>query len=191
MIKKISLAAILLGFSVLTIFAVNQFFVMPWNSSDLPAMENSRIVIKKKARTLEVFDGEKLIKTYTVALGFAPEGDKEIEGDGKTPEGDFYIFTKNPESKFYLSLGVSYPSTADAERGLREELITPAEHDAIVKAVEEKKIPLQNTKLGGEIYIHGSGNAADWTAGCVAMTNSDMKELYESIPVLTPVRIEP
>ncbi len=191
MIKATAIAAVLICFSGLTIFAVSQFFIMPWESSDLPVLDNPRIVIKKKERTLELFDGEKLIKTYHIALGFAPEGDKEIEGDGKTPEGDFYIFTKNPESKFYLSLGVSYPSAEDAVRGLKEELISPEEHDSIVKAFKEKKTPLQNTKLGGEIYIHGNGNALDWTAGCIAMKNSEMKELYDSIPVLTPVRIEP
>ena len=82
-----------------------------------------------------------LIKTYKIALGFEPTGDKEIEGDGKTPEGDFYIFTKNSESKFYLSLGVSYPNIEDAKRGLENELITQEEHDAILKAINEKKMP--------------------------------------------------
>jgi murein L,D-transpeptidase YafK len=191
MTKKIIILAIIIIFSTVSIFAVNQFFIMPWDGSDLPKMENPKIVIKKKARTLEVFDGDKLIKSYSVALGFKPTGDKEIEGDGKTPEGDFYIFTKNAESSFYLSLGVSYPNTEDAQRGLREKLITQEEHDAIIKAIEEMKMPPQNTRLGGEIYIHGHGNAADWTAGCVALTNADMKELFDAMAVKTPVRIEP
>lgn len=164
---------------------------MPWNSDGLPKMDNPRIVVKKKARTLEVFDGDKLIKKYTIALGFEPVGDKEIEGDGKTPEGDFYVFTRNAESKFYLSLGVSYPNIEDAKRGLEKDLITQEEHDLIIKAINEKKMPLQNTKLGGEIYIHGSGNLLDWTAGCMALSNKEMKELFDSIPVETPVRIEP
>jgi murein L,D-transpeptidase YafK len=191
MIKKVSILVIFILFSVVTIFAVNQFLIMPWDNSDLPKMEKPRIVVKKKIRTLEVFDGEKLIKTYKIALGFEPTGDKEIEGDGKTPEGDFYIFTKNSESKFYLSLGVSYPNIEDAKRGLEKELITQEEHDAILKAINEKKMPPQNTKLGGEIYIHGSGNIADWTAGCMALTNAEMKELFDAIPIETPVRIEP
>ena len=90
----------------------------------LPEMKNPRLVVKKSDRKLEVFDGEKLVKTYRVGLGFAPVGDKEKQGDGKTPEGEFYIFTKNDQSRFYLSIGVSYPSTEDAERGLREKLIS-------------------------------------------------------------------
>ena len=164
---------------------------MPWNDLDLPKMENPRIVVKKEVRTLEVFDGEKIIKTYKIALGSAPKGDKEIEGDGKTPEGEFYIFTKNSESKFYLSIGVSYPGIDDAKRGLEQNLITQDEHDKIVKAINEKKTPLQNTALGGEIYIHGNGNLIDWTAGCIALTNKDMKELFDSIPVKTPITISP
>ena len=157
----------------------------------LPKLENPHIVIKKRERKLEVFDGEKLVKTYKTGLGFAPEGDKETEGDGKTPEGNFYVFTKNANSKFYLSLGISYPSIEDAKRGLEQNLISVAEHDAIVAAIKNQRTPLQNTKLGGEIYIHGNGSATDWTLGCVALSNSDMKELFDAIPVKTSVKIEP
>lgn len=157
----------------------------------LPELQNPRIIIKKKERKLEVFDAEKLIKTYRIGLGFAPVGDKEKEGDGKTPEGDFYIFTKNANSKFYLSLGISYPSIDDAKRGLEKNLISKTEHDAIVRAINNKQTPPQNTKLGGEIYIHGYGSATDWTLGCVALSNSDVKELFDSIPLGTIVKIEP
>ena len=177
--------------SIVGFILSNQFLIMPWNSSDLPKMENPRILIKKEARTLGVFDGEKLIKTYKVGLGFEPVGDKEIEGDGKTPEGDFYIFTKNPQSKFYLSLGVSYPNIEDAKRGLENELITQEEHNQIVEAINKKEMPLQNTKLGGEIYIHGNGNLTDWTAGCIALANKDMKELFDAMPTKIPVKILP
>ena len=158
---------------------------------ELPAMKYPRIVVKKADRKLQVFDGEKLIKTYRIGLGFAPEGDKEKQGDGKTPEGEFYIFTKNPKSSYYLSLGVSYPSTDDAERGLREKLISKSQRDEIVKAVKNKKTPLQNTKLGGEIYIHGNGSKTDWTLGCVALEDAEMKELFDASPVGTSVKIEP
>lgn len=186
------IAIILLSFVGLIGFVFsNEILIMPWNDLDLPKMENPRIVVKKEVRTLEVFDGEKIIRTYKIALGSAPKGDKEIEGDGKTPEGEFYIFTKNSGSKFYLSIGVSYPGIDDAKRGLEQKLITQDEHDKIVKAINEKKTPLQNTALGGEIYIHGSGNLIDWTAGCIALTNKDMKELFDSIPVKTPITISP
>lgn len=157
----------------------------------LPEMKNPRIVVKKADRKLELFDGEKLIKTYRIGLGFAPVGDKEKQGDGKTPEGEFYIFTKNDKSKFYLSIGVSYPSTEDAERGLRENLISKKQRDEIVEAIKNKKTPLQNTKLGGEIYIHGNGSSSDWTLGCVALEDEEMKELFDAIPVGASVRIEP
>jgi len=154
-------------------------------------LENPRLVVRKKERLLQIFDGERLIKIYEMVLGFAPEGDKEIEGDGKTPTGEFYVFTKNPNSKFHLSLGLSYPNIDAATRGLRENLISLEEHDAIVKAVNDKQMPPQKTRLGGEIYIHGGGTRADWTEGCVALKNEEMIELFAAIPVGTPVRIEP
>ena len=161
------------------------------NDETLQKMENPLIVIKKKERTLELFDGRRRVKTYKIALGFAPEGDKQREGDGKTPEGDFYIFTKNDRSKFYLSLGISYPNIEDAERGLKAKLITKAEHRKIVQAIKDKKTPLQNTKLGGEIYLHGGGTAEDWTWGCVAVENEEIQELFKAIPVGTEVEILP
>jgi murein L,D-transpeptidase YafK len=135
----------------------------------LPELKQPEIIIRKKQRTLEVYDGGKLIKTFTMVLGFAPTGDKEVEGDGKTPEGEFYVFTKNDKSKFHLSLGLSYPSKADAARGLATGLITAAERDEIVSAIDKKKMPPQKTALGGEIYIHGGGIESDWTWGCVAL----------------------
>jgi murein L,D-transpeptidase YafK len=157
----------------------------------LPKIESPRIVIKKSQRKLELFDGEKLIKTYKIALGFAPVGDKEKQGDGKTPEGDFYIFTKNDKSKFYLSLGVSYPNIEDAARGLKAKLITKAENDKIVQAIKNNKMPLQNTKLGGEIYLHGGGVSENWTRGCVALKNEEIKEIFDAISVGTRVKIQP
>ncbi|MCB1023677.1 MAG: L,D-transpeptidase family protein [Acidobacteria bacterium] len=159
--------------------------------ADLPKMENPRLVVKKGARTLSVFDGEKLVATYKIALGFSPVGDKAIEGDGKTPEGDFYIFTKNPNSSYFLSLGVSYPNKEDAKRGIDAGIISQEEHDEIFSAIDEMRMPPQKTALGGEIYIHGEGNSGDWTAGCVALENTDMKALFEAIPLKAPVSIQP
>ena len=153
--------------------------------------KNIRIEIQKRGRTLSVFDGNKLLSTYDVALGFEPVGDKEIEGDGKTPEGSFYVFAKNPESKFHLSLGISYPSTDDADRGLKANLISKDEFDSITISIAEKGMPLQKTKLGGEIYIHGGGTASDWTDGCIALKNEEIEELFELIPVCAAVEIRP
>lgn len=157
----------------------------------LPKLKNPRLVVKKSKRSLELFDGETLIKTYSIALGFSPEGNKEKQGDGKTPEGNFYVFTKNEKSKFYLSLGLSYPNIEDAARGLKEKIITQNQYDRIVKAVKEKKSPPQNTALGGDIYIHGGGIQSDWTWGCVALERGNIKELFDIIPVGATVRIEP
>jgi murein L,D-transpeptidase YafK len=157
----------------------------------LPELKNPSLVVKKKERLLQVFDDGKLIKTYKIALGRAPRGDKETEGDGKTPEGEFYVFTKNDKSKFFLSLGLSYPNEEAATRGLKEKLISQAEYDEILKAIAEKRMPPQKTALGGEIYIHGGGNSKDWTEGCVALPNEEIRELFEQIPVGAGVTIQP
>jgi murein L,D-transpeptidase YafK len=157
----------------------------------IPALANPRIVITKSKRELEVFDGDVSVKTYAISLGGSPVGDKEIEGDGRTPEGDFYIFVKNPKSSFFLSLGLSYPNREDAERGLRDGLITKAEKLAIDKAIDAGRTPPQKTKLGGEIYIHGGGNLADWTEGCIAMRNKDIQQLYDAVGTGAPVTILP
>ena len=158
----------------------------------MPAeLKKPEIIIKKKLRTLEVYDEGKLIKSFKVVLGFTPAGDKEIEGDGKTPEGEFYVFMKNPESKFHLSLGVSYPSNEDAKRGFANGLINNTERDQIMTAIEKRKIPPQKTALGGEIYIHGGGIDSDWTDGCIALKKEDIEELFRSIPVGTRVTILP
>lgn len=150
-----------------------------------------RLVIRKSKRTLTVFDGDAEIKSYKIVLGFAPKGNKEIEGDGRTPEGAFYVFTKNSESKFHLSLGVSYPGKEDAIRGLKAGLISQTEHDEILSAIDEKRMPLQKTRLGGEIYIHGGCTSSDWTEGCVALDNDQMTELFDAIPVGAKVIILP
>jgi murein L,D-transpeptidase YafK len=148
-------------------------------------------VVKKSERKLFLFSGTKLVRTYHVGLGLSPVGDKVRQGDRRTPEGDFYIFTKNDKSAFYLSLGISYPNAAHAARGLRDGLITNAQYLAIMQALRAGTAPPQNTKLGGDIYIHGNGAGSDWTWGCVALDDRDIRELFKVIPVGTPVRIQP
>ena len=172
----------------ITTFLICVICVHPWQS---PPIEKPSIVVYKSARKLELYSDKTLVRTYRIGLGFSPVTDKQREGDGATPEGDFYIFVKNNKSAYYLSLGVSYPNPEDAARGLRDGLITKAQHDAIVEAHRKKTAPPQYTKLGGLIYIHGHGARSDWTWGCVALENEDIKELYESISVGTPVTIKP
>ncbi len=154
-------------------------------------LTSPRIVVKKAERRLFLYDGNKLVKTYRVGLGLSPKGDKVRQGDRRTPEGDFYIFTRNDKSAFYLSLGVSYPNAPHADRGLRDGLITKSQHDTIMRALKLKKTPPQNTALGGDIYIHGRGASSDWTWGCVALEDTDIRELFNAATVGTPVTILP
>jgi murein L,D-transpeptidase YafK len=162
------------------------------NSSPLRLpLKSPRIVVKKAERRLFLYADNKLVRTYRVGLGLSPIGDKVRSGDHRTPEGDYYIFTKNNKSAFYLSLGISYPNVTHAARGLRDGLITKAQYDAIVRANREKRTPLQNTRLGGTIYIHGRGASSDWTWGCVALEDGDIRELFNALPVGTPVTVEP
>ncbi len=153
-------------------------------------IRNARIVIDKYARRLFLYTGSELVKIYPISLGLDPDGDKERQGDRRTPEGKFYICNKNPKSKYYLSLGISYPNIEDAERGLRQGLITEQQYRAIVRAIKARRKPPWNTALGGAICIHGGGIPWDWTYGCIAMRNEDMEELFRVIPVGTPVIIK-
>lgn len=150
-----------------------------------------RIVVTKSERKLEVYKSGESVHTFKIGLGGEPIGDKERTGDGKTPEGEFYICVKNPKSRFYLSLGVSYPSTEDAERGLKSGLIDRPTHDKIVSAQKRRTTPPWNTALGGEIFIHGRGASSDWTLGCIALEDRDMKVLFELIDVGALVTIKP
>lgn len=154
------------------------------------AVKDPRIVVRKQARTLELFDGARLVKTYACITG-KKAGNKAVEGDLRTPEGHFRICYKNPESKFHLSMGLDYPNISDAERGLREKLITPAEYEQIVTAIRNQGIPNWYTKLGGEIFIHGFAEGRSGTAGCIALSNPEIEELYAICDVGTPVEVVP
>jgi len=161
-------------------------------ASSAPAAEPPlSILVLKAEHRLEVRRGDRIVKTYRISLGNTPTGAKQRQGDGRTPEGTFYVCVKNPKSKYHLSLGLSYPTPPDAARGLREKRITPAEHDAIVAAHEKHSIPPWNTALGGEVFIHGNGSGSDWTLGCVALDDADMTELYALIGKDTTVIIRP
>ena len=153
-------------------------------------LKDPRIVVIKNKRQLKLYSAGSLVRTYKIGLGLNPVDDKKRQGDRATPEGDFYIFTKNNKSAYYLSLGLSYPNVEDAERGLRDGLISRTQHDAIVRAIKRKATPPQNTALGGDIYIHGNGASSDWTWGCVALENEDMKELFDAVQVGTSVTIQ-
>jgi murein L,D-transpeptidase YafK len=153
-------------------------------------LDEPRIVVIKSKRQLNLYSRNALIRTYRIALGLDPVSDKVKARDMRTPEGDFYICLKNARSRFYLSLELSYPNIQSAERGLREGLISKGQRDEIVSAIRRKAAPPQNTALGGEIFIHGGGSQSDWTWGCVALDNEDIRELFEAIPLGTQVTVQ-
>ncbi len=154
------------------------------------------IVVRKSAGAVELFDGSALVKTYACITGGA-SGDKAVEGDRKTPLGSFHIVYKNPESKFHLSLGIDYPNKEDAQRGLASGLIKQQQYDDILAALAsdltlaENQKKLWYTPLGGEIFFHGHAEGRTGTAGCIALSNPDIEELYALLPLGTPVEIQP
>ena len=129
------------------------------------------------------------MRIYPINLGPDPLNDKIKAGDGRTPEGRYFVCSKNPRSKYYKALGISYPSKEDALRGLRMGFITKKQYDAIVYAIDHGKRPPWFTKLGGAVCIHGGGIGWDWTRGCIALRNADVQELFEVTEVGTPVII--
>ncbi len=152
-------------------------------------LKDARIVINKKKHILYLFSGDTLMRIYPVNLGPDPLRDKIKQGDGRTPEGRFFVCNKNPRSKYYKALGISYPSREDALRGLRQGLITKAQYQAIVSAIDRGQKPPWFTRLGGAVCIHGGGIGWDWTRGCIALRNEDVNELFQVVSVGTPVVI--
>lgn len=153
--------------------------------------EDLHIVVSKAERLLTVYQDREAIRRYRVGLGFRPQGHKRWEGDGRTPEGSYSIALKNPHSRYFLSLGLNYPTMIDAWRGYVEGRIIWEEYLEIKRAFDEGEVPPWDTPLGGEIFIHGHGAARDWTKGCIALDDDDMRELYSLVGVGTPVTIVP
>jgi len=148
------------------------------------------LVAVKSDKKLYVYVNGELKKTYAAKFG-AAQGDKEVEGDMKTPEGEFYICLKNPTSRYHLSMGLSYPDKEDAARGLEKKLITKEQYDAIAAAIDRKAQPPWKTPLGGEIFIHGDAESREDTHGCIALFNKDMEELYKMVPEGTKAIVKP
>ena len=138
----------------------------------------NRILVEKKARRLTLFRDNKPVKTYAIALGRQPEGHKQFEGDNKTPEGRYVIDSRKMNSSFHRALHISYPSSKD-----------------VAFAAQQKK------SAGGQIMIHGLPNwmgklgrlhlLRDWTAGCIAVTNAEIEEIWRIVPDGTPIEIRP
>lgn len=147
---------------------------------------NKWILILKKERLLYFMKNKIAIASYPIAVGLNPHGDKNLQGDGRTPVGRFYICKKQSSPKPINNFGarslqLSYPDIEDARHGLKNGNINITQYKNIVKAIHNAKTPLQNTKLGGSIKIHGGGSSRDWTQGSIALKDSDIKDLYRRI----------
>ena len=149
------------------------------------------IVVKKGERLLELWQGETLVDSFPIGLGRSPEGHKQVEGDSKTPEGEYYVCVRNSNSSFYLSLGISYPNKEDAAEALADGRIDQATYESIAYAIDHGQCPDWNTPLGGAIMIHGCGGSSDWTLGCIAVDNEVMDMLFEYCPIGTKITILP
>lgn len=136
----------------------------------------TQIVVNKGERRMYLISGKTVVKSYDVGLGWAPTGHKQFEGDGKTPEGIYFVDRFNPRSTYHLSVGVSYPRPQD-----------------VAFAGQFGR------KAGGDIFIHGrgpEGNAKapkkrDWTAGCIAVTDEEIEEIFAMVQKNTPIVIYP
>ncbi|MCU0241612.1 MAG: L,D-transpeptidase family protein [Vicinamibacteria bacterium] len=159
---------------------------------DWPRAPRSVSILVRKAERQLVLSGDgRVMLKRKVGLGQVPVGHKQRQGDNRTPEGDYIVCLRNANSQFHLFLGLSYPSAADAERGLAAGLITKAQHRRIVRASAAGRQPPWETALGGAVGIHGSGSNWDWTLGCIALDDPDIEVLWALCPVGTPVHIEP
>ncbi|CAN5701974.1 hypothetical protein BH23PSE1_BH23PSE1_04620 [soil metagenome] len=133
----------------------------------------TQLVVAKSSRSLTLMQGHQTLARYRVHLGFAPEGHKTGSGDGRTPEGRYVIDRRNPRSAFFLSLGISYPSVEDLARA---------------QALGQR--------AGENIMIHGEPSRGgrrrpgeDWTAGCIAVSDAEMEEVWAMVPTGVPITI--
>lgn len=146
------------------------------NDNDLSPVQ--RIVVHKAARRMDLYRHDRVVRSYKIALGLRPYGHKEQEGDYRTPEGRYILDRRNPQSDYFLSIQISYPNAADVAHA--------------------QKI---GVSPGSAIMIHGLPNTpskslnyysrVDWTDGCIAVSNSDMVEIWLMTTPGTPIEILP
>jgi murein L,D-transpeptidase YafK len=158
-----------------------------------------RLVVWKKLHLLQLLRGEKVLRTYRISLGVAPQGPKELRGDGRTPVGVYTVYEKRPSERFHRFLALSYPDSSDADRAFDAGLISADTWADIWLASKRGEKPPYNTPLGGFVGIHGTGSSGrkaelrrvvDWTDGCIALSDRDIAELYGLVPVGSPVEIQ-
>ena len=149
------------------------------SQKELPIeLQFDRLVVDKAEHRLTAYAGGEPLRVYCIALGPNPVGHKEREGDGKTPEGLYFVDDKNPNSKFYKNLGVSYPNEAD--RAAAAKLgVSPG------GAIKIHGLPPGEERLGEVHWMQ------DWTAGCIGVSNEEIDELYAHTPIGTPIEIRP
>lgn len=155
------------------------------------SLHQPRIVVLKSQHLMHLLDGERLVRTYGVDLGVNPVGPKRRTGDGRTPEGRFRIVSKNAASPYHRFLGIDYPDVPAAAFGLRHGLISPGDAISIVDSIRAGRCPDWGTALGGGVGIHGSRMGRDWTAGCVAISDSEIEELFSVLRIGDPLEILP
>ncbi len=150
-----------------------------------------RVVVLKSARVLHLFDGDALSRSYSIALGSQPDGQKQRIGDGRTPEGVFRICAKKANSEHHRFIGLDYPDVGAVERGLKNGLISAGQASEMFRAIEAGECPNWTSALGGGIGLHGGKMAEPVTAGCVALTDEDIEELFAVLRVGDVVEILP
>jgi murein L,D-transpeptidase YafK len=138
-------------------------------------------------------DGDRIMRKFQVALGKNPASSKLQRGDGRTPEGKYYVCEKREHSRFHRFLGISYPNVLDAEQAFAERLITADQWADILFANLTQTVPPWETAMGGRVGIHGYGGRPllpiDWTEGCIAVSDPDIDYLYGHVQLGTPVII--
>ena len=158
-----------------------------------------RIEISKSKQSLRVLQEGTTIRSYRIAYGSGGRGTKLRAGDHKTPEGDYHIIDINPNSRFQLFFLLDYPNQQDIRQALHDGRIQPNHQRRFEQAARRTQTPPQNTPLGGSIGIHGLGHASaeqqdihqrmNWTKGCIAITNREIRDLKGYISIGTPVSI--
>ena len=140
---------------------------------------STRIYVSKMSKELTLIADNKVVGKWPCSLGeFSANGTKKKQGDRTTPNGDYYICVRNDKSAYHLSLGLSYPDKAAADRGFESGLISKEEKDTIYSAIDRKVCTPWNTALGGAIMIHGNYQKGIPTAGCVAVSDDVMDILW-------------
>lgn len=180
------------------LFDVGRVQAASLDMRDLTTQQDTVVIVEKSVNKMTVFYQGKALKSFTVVSGVNDQGDKQRQGDNRTPEGRFFITEKERLNDHpYLGrkwLGLSYPDPVHAQRGVENNLININQYREIVRANEQKVQPPQNTALGGWIGIHGGREdltkaRINWTEGCLALQDADLEELYRLVDYGTPVVI--